>query len=204
LTARRGMQALYFENCCTSFKALSMYRATVVILSMLYIFSCRSETEKDNAEKINYEKFRRYRQKEAHFVVDILDTFYGLIDIAEMGEQRMTDPKRKNQVHKIIEGHTASVRRLKAYAEKRGITIPLTGPEKTKASVKALQKKRDRNFTEAWAKEMKEMQYKLKTDIEGYKKKSADEALKHVLDSTLLVVKENNEVISRLSAGMND
>jgi hypothetical protein len=181
-----------------------MYRATVVILCMLCIFSCRSETDKDNAEEINNDNFRRSRQKEAHFVLDILETFYGLIDVAKIGEQRMTNATRKNQVQQIIEGQTASVRRLKAYAEKRGITIPYSQPGKMKPSVIALQRKRDRYFTEAWVKEMKEMQHKLKSDIEGYKKKSADVALRRVLDSTLLVVKKNNEVISSLTSKKND
>lgn len=173
-------------------------RVTSWIMLLLAMVCCRPESDRSKADSVNEDKFKRHRQKDAHFVVDILDTSYGLIDVAKMGEVRMEDPERRRQLQRLIQGHTSAMMKLKAYAEQSGIIIPFSGPEKTKASVRKLTGKSSSNFNAAWVKEMKELQHRLKRDIENYQRKSADSALLRVLDTTLHMVKANNVIISGL------
>jgi hypothetical protein len=181
-----------------------MHRAAVAFVCIAHFFSCGSESEKSRAENLNEEKFRHHRQTEAHFVIDVLDTYYGLRDVAKIGEERMRDQNKKQQIREIIQDQTSSMMKLKAYADERGIVIPFAGPEKSKGSVRKLTNKKENDFSRAWVSEMKELQHRLKSDIESYQKKSSDTALLHVLDRTLLMVKTNNERISRLESSSRE
>jgi hypothetical protein len=179
-------------------KSIIMHRATVVILALLLSFHCSVNSEKSKAEEANEDKFRHQKEKDAHFVIGVLDTSYGLLDVARMGQLRMIDPQHREQIRLLIESQTSAMVKLKTFAEKRGIVIPLSASE-TKGSVRRLENKGARDFNKAWVREMKDLQHRLKTDIEGYQRKSGDSALIHVLDSTLLMVKTNNEIISDLA-----
>jgi hypothetical protein len=181
-----------------------MHRAAVALVCIAHFFSCGSESEKSRAENLNEEKFRHHRETEAHFVIDVLDTYYGLRDVAKIGEARMRDPEKQQQIKEIIDDQTSAMMKLKAYADERGIVIPFAGPEKSKGSVRKLTNKKENDFSKAWVSEMKELQHRLKSDIESYQKKSSDTALLHVLDSTLLMVKTNNERISRLETSSRE
>jgi hypothetical protein len=180
-----------------------MHRATVVFVCLI-IFGCFHDTEKKRAEEVNDEKFQRRNEKEAHFVLEVLDTSYGLIDLAKIGELRIEDPDQKEKVKQILQSLTSAMIRLKTYAEEKGIVIPFSGPDKTKRSVKKLEEKDAGDFRKAWVTEMKELQHRLKTDIEGYQRKSADTTLLQVLDSTLIMVKSNNELISDFETSKNN
>jgi hypothetical protein len=117
-----------------------------------------------------------------------------------MGEARQGDENRKQQMQQFIQAQTSAMIRLKTFAESRGIAIPFSGPEKTKESVRDLQEIReDKKFDEAWIKEIKKLQHKLKTDLEGYRKKADDSALLNLVDSTLLMVRSNSRIIDGLS-----
>lgn len=177
-----------------------MHRPTVVFLLLLVVFSCRPETEKSRAETVNEDRFRFHKEQEAHFLMEMLDSYYGLMELALMGESKMKNATEQAKVRKIIQRQTTAMVRLKTFAEKRGIEVPLSGPEKSTVNLARLKTKEGAKFNEAWIKEMKELQHKLKRDIEGFQRRSADTALMHVLDSTLMAVKLNNGIISEIEA----
>ena len=180
-----------------------MHRPTVVVIFLLVVTSCRPDSEKSRAEGVNADRFRFHKEQEAHFVMEVLDTYYGLMELALVGESNIENASDKAKVKRIIQRQTSAMLRLKTFAERRGIEVPLSGPEKTRVNLDRLKSKKGNSFNEAWAREMKELQHKLKRDIEGYQRRSADTALMHVLDSTLVMVKLNNGTISEIRQKAN-
>ena len=180
-----------------------MHRPTVVLVFLLVVISCRPDSEKSRAETVNADRFRFHKEQEAHFLMEMLDTYYGLMELALVGESKIMNPLEKVKVRRIIQRQTSAMMRLKTFAERRGIEVPLSGPEKTSVNLTRLKTKEGTKFNEAWVKEMKELQHKLKRDIEGYQRRSADTALMHVLDSTLMAVKLNNGIISEIEGRKN-
>jgi hypothetical protein len=178
---------------------MSLNRATVLCLIILLILiSCNGDSEKSKAREQNADRFSNREKKDAHFVVDVIDTSYGLINVAQLGEEKLTDQETKIKLNQFIQTQTSAMVRLKAFAEGRGIVVPFSGPEKTKGNVTDLMTKNERQFGKAWFDEMKKLQHKLKTDIEGYRKETNDTMLVNVLDSTLMMVRTNNRIISDL------
>src|SRR5688572_25970347 len=91
-----------------------MHRTTVVMICVL-LLGCHYGSERSNAQEANDDKFGHHKEKEANFVIDILDTSYGLIDLAKLGESRIDDPQQKAQIQRIIQMHTSAMIQLKTY-----------------------------------------------------------------------------------------
>jgi hypothetical protein len=176
-------------------------RATILFAILLILISCDADSEKSKAREQNADRFSNREKKDAHFVVDVIDTSYGLINVAQLGEEKITDRETKIKLNQLIQTQTSAMVKLKAFAEGRGIVIPFSGPEKSKGSISGLMTKDEKQFAKAWIDKMKKLQHKLKTDIEGYRKETKDTVLVNVLDSTLIMVRTNNGIISDLELG---
>jgi hypothetical protein len=173
-------------------------RLPTVVTFILLLISCRPDSERSRVDKVNDEKFRHYNEKDAHFIINVLEESYGLIDLARVGETRIRSAAEKDKVRKVIQGQSSAIMRLKTFAERRGIAVPFAGPAVRQGKRLEVRRKKGENFHEAWVREMKERQHALKRDIEGYQKKSMDTELRLMLDSTLTMVKNNNRIISSI------
>lgn len=180
-----------------------MQLANVVIFCFVLI-GCRPDSERARVEEVNDDRFRHHNEKDAHFIVNVLDASYGLMDLARIGERRISNAAEKDKVRKVIQSQSSAIMRLKTFAERRGIAVPFHGPDSAKSNRLKVRRKKGENFNEAWVREMKERQHTLKRDIEGYQRKSMDTGLRLMLDSTLMMVKNNNQIISNIEVEERD
>lgn len=159
--------------------------------------SCTNDTDKKNVEKQNHERFdTRADERDAQFIVDVLDASYGLMEVAQLAEDRSSDLVAKGEAKKIIEEQTSMIVKLKTYAESRDISIPFSGPARTKARVKKLYDKQGEDFENSWKEEIDFASTQLVERIRKHKEKS-DAALDSVLDASLIILRKHTELVSR-------
>lgn len=177
---------------------MQVIRSTTLCLVLILTLSCGRDSEKSRAEDLNADRFSKHQKKDAHFVVDVIDTSYGLLSVAELGKERIQDAEKRRLVQQFIQGQTSAMLKLRTFAESNDITIPFGGPEKTKKGVDNLTNLDGAEFEKEWMNELRKLQHKLKTDIEGYYDNTDDTTLARVLDSTLLVIRQNNHLVLEL------
>ena len=173
-----------------------------VVIGSVFLLSCSNNSEKSRADKLNKDRFDGHEKKEADFVVELLDTSHELSELAQLAGSRIADSVMKEKIQRMAQGQTSAMMRLRTFAEERGVVVPFQGPEKKKRILTELDRLGDDKFQDAWTKEMTERQQKLQRDIERYRKESDDTTLIHILDSTLTVVKANNEILSGIRSSV--
>lgn len=176
-----------------------MIRAwTVFLFKLLILISCYNSTDKKNVDKVNDERFENKQDsKEARFLVDIIDRSYGILELAQLGEEKMDDPLMKVQAKQIVQNQTSVGLRFKTFAEQNDVTIPLSGPEKTKSKVKNLYDKSGDEFMQSWTRQLDDMHKDFSNQIVDFRD-DASGPLQVVLDSTLIILKQNEEAILAL------
>jgi putative membrane protein len=158
----------------------------------------RTESDKANVEEQNKDKFqRRDEKKDAQFVVDAIDASYAIIEVAQLGEQKGTSPKIKGHAKEIIEGQTSVVNKLKTYAEDNDISVPFSGPQKTRARVEKLYDKNGQEFDKAWLDELQNLSKKIINDFENYMNE-ADDSLRNVVNISLDTLRSNQEQLAEI------
>jgi hypothetical protein len=158
--------------------------------------ACGPESDKANVEEQNDDKFDdRHREREAQFIVDVLDSSYGILEVAQLGEEKGTDPATRGNAKRIIEAQTSMIVKLKAYAESHDISIPFSGPARTRRSVKKLHEQSREDFDAAWREELKKSAEKLSRKIGNYQTRR-DSALTSVLDGSIEILNQHKEIIS--------
>ena len=171
---------------------------TVFVFKLLILISCYNSTDKQNVEKLNEERFEdKEDSKEARFLVDIIDTSYGILEIAQLGEERMEDPLMKAKAKQIVQNQTSIGLRFKTFAEQNDVTTPLSGPETTKGRVKDLYEKSGDDFNHSWVKQLNRMHRDFSEKVADFRN-DAKGPLQGVLDSTLVMIRQNEEVILAL------
>jgi predicted outer membrane protein len=174
-----------------------IFSLTVAIVMVIGIGACKHDSDKSNVEQQNNERFDdRGEERVAQFVVDILDASYGLMEVAQLAEDRSNDAVAKAEAKQIVEAQTSMIIKLKAYAESKDISIPFSGPARTKGRVKKLYDKQDDDFVVSWKREIGIASTQLSEKIEKYKDQS-DAELDSILDASLIILRNHTEVISR-------
>jgi len=168
---------------------------TVFIFKLLILVSCFNSTDKKNVEKVNDERFENKEEsRQAQFLVDIIDRSYGILEVAQLGEEKIDDPLLKQRAKDIIENQTSIGLRFKTFAEQNDVSIPLSGPEKTKGRVKDLYDKTGTDFSESWMRQLKNMHHEFADKVEDFREGTEGD-VKASLDSTIMMIKENEEAI---------
>jgi predicted outer membrane protein len=171
----------------------------IFAFKVLILMSCNNDSEKDKVKQQNKERFSdRKVQQDAQFLVNAIDASYAILEIAELGEQKLQTPLFRNKAKEIRDAQTAVAVKLKTFAEQNDMAIPLAGPEKTKNRVGDLNEMDGKEFEKEWSNQMKIHHQRLINDLTQYRGHSSG-ALKNILDSTLVVMKENKERILALS-----
>jgi len=168
----------------------------VLFINFIFLALSCSESDKSNVEDINEDKFaNKTEEKNAQFIVDALDYSYGILEAAQLGEEKTNDILLQGQAKKIIEGQTSVIIKLKTFAERKGITIPFSGPEKTQNRIKKLYNKEGAEFDEAWQKEMGHLNSDISQNSEKFMN-NADTALKPIIASSLKTFHQHQELIN--------
>ncbi len=186
-----------------SFSSLFLKAALKTMLQLALIagaawsmHACSTESDKANAEDLNNERFDdRGREREAQFVVDVLDASYGILEVAQVTEDKSEDILSKGKAKSIVESQTSAIVRLKAYAESHDISIPFSGPASTRNSVKKLYDRAGSDFEEAWRTEINRSSTSLIERIEKFEK-NADATLQAVLINLRETLEENQKLIA--------
>jgi predicted outer membrane protein len=174
--------------------------AFMFVFKILVLISCMNKSDKAKVEKQNDERFSSsVDRKEAQFLVDAVDASYGLLEVAHLAEDKITDTSSKERIRKIIDHQTKVSIRLKTFAESNDVSIPFSGPEKTRSRVQNLHDKTGRDFESSWKGQMKKMNDNLKSDLEKFRDK-ASVPLQQLLDSTVVLIHENQRLIAELDS----
>ncbi len=153
-----------------------MDRFALFLVSII-LLSCNPGSEKRRAAKLNEERFGHQTEKEALFVLGIIDASYKVIDLAKLGEEGLGSSVGREKVKAIIVSQTSAITKLKAFAEQRGIEVPREDSTSSRNEFRRLNSEHSQSFNHEWVKQMKELQYKMKRDIESFQRRSADAAL---------------------------
>jgi predicted outer membrane protein len=171
----------------------------IFAFKVIVLMSCSNDSEKDKVRQQNKERFSdRKVQQDAQFLVNAIDASYAILEIAELGEEKLQTPLFKTKAKEIRDAQTGVAVRLKTFAEQNNMAIPLSGPEKTKNRVGDLNQMEGKEFEMEWSNQMKIHHQRLIKDLTQYRVHSTG-TLKNILDSTLIVMKENKERILTLS-----
>jgi predicted outer membrane protein len=169
----------------------------LIIVMVIGIGACTTESDKAKVEKQNDERFvGRVAERNAQFVVDVLDASYGLMEVAQVAEDRSHNPVSKGQAKEIVEAQTSMIVKLKAYAEFKEISIPFSGPARTRNSVKRLYDKKGEDFETAWRDEIEDASGQLERRIIKYQDKS-DVALDSILNASLMILRSHRKLINQ-------
>jgi hypothetical protein len=188
--------ALFFQNFKKKEMQLISPRALAIII-VIGFGACKHESDKSNVEQQNDARFDdRVEERNAQFVVDILDASYGVMEVAQLAEDRSNDVVAKGEAKKIVETQTSMIVKLKAYAESNDISIPFSGPARTKGRVKNLYDKQGKDFEVSWREEIDFASTQLAERIEKYRSKS-DVELDSILDASLIILRNHTELLSR-------
>ena len=167
-----------------------------LVFKTLLFLSCTNASDKAKVEKQNTEKFAsRDDREEAQFLVDAVDKSYALLELAQLGEEKIDDPVEKGKAKLIIEQQSRVAIRLKTFAEEYDVSIPLSGPEKTKQRVENLHDKTGNDFRQSWARQMSRLNSDLESELKVFRD-DASEPLRRMLDSTTELMSRNQKLIS--------
>jgi predicted outer membrane protein len=171
---------------------------------LLILVSCSNDSEKDKVKQQNKERFSdRKVQQDAQFLVNAIDASYAILEIAELGKEKLQRPLFKNKAKEILDAQTAVAVKLKTFAEQNDMAIPLSGPEKTKNRVGDLNHIEGKEFEREWSNQMKIHHQRLINDMTRYRGHSSG-VLKTILDSAIIVMKENKGRILALSKSLEN
>lgn len=171
-----------------------------LMFKTLLLLSCTNSSDKAKVEKQNSDKFSsRTDRKEAQFLVDAVDKSYALLEVAQLGEEKIEDPVEKGKAKRIIEQQSRVAMRLKTFAEENDVSIPLSGPEKTKQRVENLYDKAGDEFRQSWATQISRLNSDLHGELDQYRDQ-ASEPLRILLDSTLDLMTRNQVLIDEFES----
>lgn len=173
-----------------------MRRFYFVLLLLSGIIGCAKDSDKRNVEEQNKDKFDdRRREREAQFVVDVVDASYAILEVAQIAEQKSAILSEQGMAKRIIESQTSMVVRMKAYAEANDISIPFSGPARTRNSVKRLYDKTGNDFNQAWKAEIESASESLIEKIEKQVSK-ADTTLKPLLLDAIETLEGQRKILT--------
>jgi predicted outer membrane protein len=196
--------ALHFQKCRKDKRMISGSRLSFVWLMLLcFCVNCNSDGTKKNVRQQNKDRFSDQEiTRDANFIVNAVDESYVILEIAQLGENRLVDPKRREIARQIVDVQTAIAVKLKTFAEANDMAVQLSGPRTTDA-IKSLEKLNDVQFETEWTKQVKLHYQGLMNDLVNYRRR-AGAPLKSALDSAIHLMNENKQLILAVEGKAKD
>lgn len=171
------------------------YRLSFVWLVMLSLCTnCNSDGTKKNVRQQNQDRFSdKEITRDANFIVNAVDESYVILEIAQLGQDRLADPRRREIARKIVDVQTTVVVKLKTFAEANDMAVQLSGP-RDRGGVKSLENLDNAQFDTEWSRQMKLRYQGLMNDLVNYRRR-AGAPFKAALDSGIYLMTENKELI---------
>jgi len=140
-------------------------------------------------------------EKDADFIVNAVASNYAEIKIAQLANNKATDPKVKDIATMLEKDHTKVLNELKAYANKNGITVPMTETESDAKELADLEKESGKEFDNEWCEHMKDRHEKTINKFEKRIDKTEDPELKSWISATLPSLKGHLDMIKTREEG---
>ena len=137
----------------------------------------------------------RTEEKDADFVVNAVTSNLAEIKIAQLAKNKSSNEDVKAMAAKLEEQHMKILNELKAYADKKGIAIPLQESDKDAKEMTSLSEEPTDKFDEKWCDSMEDRHEKSIDKFEARLDKTEDPELKQWITATLPGLKEHLNMI---------
>ena len=175
--------------------------ASALVLSLLACESKKQDTASNDesiemAEDANDSTFtERTEEKDADFVVNAVTSNLAEIKIAQLAKNKSSNADVKAMATTLEEQHMKILNELKAYADKKGIAIPLQESDKDASEMNKLAEEPTDKFDEKWCDAMEDRHEKSINKFESRLDKTEDPELKAWIVATLPGLKEHLSMI---------
>jgi putative membrane protein len=175
--------------------------ASALVLSLLACESKKQDTASNDesieiAEDANDSTFsERTEEKDADFVVNAVTSNLAEIKIAQLAKNKSSNEDVKAMATTLEEQHLKILNELKAYADKKGIAIPLQESDKDVTEMNKLAEQPTEKFDEKWCDAMEDRHEKSINKFESRLDKTEDPELKDWIVATLPGLKEHLSMI---------
>lgn len=125
----------------------TIFKTIYGLVLVLAIAACgtRKEDSTDMAKEQNEETFEdKDLEKDADFVVNAVASNYAEIKLAQLAKSKATDSKVKDTADMLEKAHARIVDELTAYANKKGISVPLEESTEAQKDCERLAEKSNR------------------------------------------------------------
>ena len=154
------------------------------------------EDSKEQAEEANDEKFDdRDMENDADFVANTVAANYGEIKFAQLATQRSSNAEVKKIANKLIADHTKTLNELKAYAQKKAISVPVEEDDEARRKTERFSDEAGKDFDKKWCKEMMDRHEESINKFEKRLDKTEDAELKALLNKTLPTLRTHHDEI---------
>jgi len=184
---------------------------TLVSLVAVFSFSCnetrRDQNEDSNevAEEANDEKFDdNDMENDADFVAQTVAGNYAEIEFAQLAAQRSNNAEVKDLARMLVKDHTKVLDELKAFAQKKAITIPTEAEDADHRKIERFYDESGKDFNKKWTKEMIDKHEKSINKFEKRSEKTEDADLKTWIDNTLPHLRMHLDKLNALHEKIKD
>ena len=185
-------------------KKLTLITTVAASALFLSVVSCNNKKQDlasnnesiEMAKDANDSSFEdRTEEKDADFVVNAVTSNLAEIKIAQLAKNKSSNEDVKAMAAKLEEQHMKILNELKAYADKKGIAIPLQESDKDAKEMTSLSEEPTDKFDEKWCDSMEDRHEKSIDKFEARLDKTEDPELKQWITATLPGLKEHLNMI---------
>ena len=137
----------------------------------------------------------RTEEKDADFIVNAVTSNLAEIKMAQLAKNKSSNADVKTMATTLEEQHMKILNELKAYADKKGIAIPLQESDKDVKEMTKLTEEPSDKFDEKWCEAMEDRHEKSISKFESRLDKTEDPELKDWIVATLPGLKEHLQMI---------
>jgi putative membrane protein len=182
-------------------KSIGVIHALVALL-VIFSTACEPKKQDDSAEiaKETNDAMIEDRdvEKDADFIVNTISGSYAEIELAKLAQTRSSDSGVKNIASTLKTDHTRLISELKAYADKKGIAVPVAETDEDKGDIRNLAEEKEANkFDEEWCKMLKDRHQKSINKFEARLNKSEDIELKNWVVASLPALRNHLEMLQQ-------
>jgi putative membrane protein len=191
-------------------KLINTLKVLTGIAAMISLGACEPKKQEgvtdqesvEVAKEANDSTFEdRDDEKDADFIVNAVASNYAEIKIAQLANNKATDPKVKDIATMLEKDHTKVLNELKAYANKNGITVPMAENESDAKELADLEKESGAEFDNEWCEHMKDRHEKTISKFEKRIDKTEDPELKSWISATLPGLKGHLDMLKTREEG---
>jgi putative membrane protein len=185
-------------------KKIALFSSLIASAIVLSMSACDTKKQHvpDNdesieiAQKANDSTFTdRTEEKDADFIVNAVSSNIAEIKIAQLAKNKAISADVKKMAATLEEQHMKILKELRAYADSKGIAIPLDESDKDVKQMNDLTEESGEKFDKQWCKAMEDRHENSIKKFESRRDKTEDPALREWIVATLPGLKEHLAMI---------